>query len=92
MYIPPLRTGGDAEVVLWDMATDSNYVRLDHAEAMRFPNKMETAVVQTVGGRIQKKVLPVYKCLIKDLVGKVRQFFTLELKEITGDMFCPLTG
>ena len=45
-----------------------------------------------VGGWIQKKVLPVYKCLIKDLVGKVRQFFALGLKEITGDMFCPLTG
>ena len=72
MYIPSLRTGGDAEVVLWDTATDSNYVRLDHTEAMRFRYKMEIAVVQTVGGRIQKKVLPVYKCLIKDLMGKVR--------------------
>ena len=91
MYIPPLRTGGDTEVVLWDTATDSNYVRLNHAKAMRFPYKMETVVVQMVGGRIQKKVLPVYKCLIKDLVGKGRQFFVLGLKEITRDMFCSLT-
>ena len=92
MYIPPLKKDRQLKIVLWDTAIDSNYVRLSHAEVMRFPYKMETAVVQMVGGRIQRKVLPVYRCLIRDPVGKVRYFFALGLKEITGEMFCPLTG
>ena len=92
MYIPPLKTCGDQKVVLWDMATDLNFVRSDHAEAMRFPYRMETAIVTTVGGEVKKKVLPVYRCYIRDLFGKVRQFYALGLKEITGEMFCPLTG
>ena len=77
MYIPSLNQDGSKEVILWDTATDANYVRLSHAEAMRFPYRMETAVVQTLGGRVQTKVVPVYKCQIRDLVGKFRYFFAL---------------
>ena len=53
---------------------------------------METSIVTTVGGGVIKKVLPVYRCDIRNLLGQVKQFFALGLKEITEDMFCPLTG
>ena len=72
MQIPPLRKGGESKVVLWDTATDTNYVRLSHAKKQRFPWKMETAVVSTVGGRVETKTLPVYECMIKNLVGMYR--------------------
>ena len=48
---------------------------------MRFPYKMETAIVTMVGGEVRKKVLLVYRCYIRDLVGKVRQFYALGLKK-----------
>ena len=31
MHIPPLKSKGSAEVVLWDTGSDTNYVRLEHA-------------------------------------------------------------
>ena len=62
MRIPALRKKGEYEVVLWDTATDTNYVRLEHAKKHRFPWRMETAIVSTVGGEIQTRMLPVYKC------------------------------
>ena len=46
----------------------------------------------TVGDQLEVKTLPVYKCKIKDLKGKILSFFAMPLPRITGDMFCPLTG
>ena len=37
MHIPALRKRDETEVVLWDSATDTNYVRLAHARYMKFP-------------------------------------------------------
>ena len=48
--------------------------------------------IQTVGGEIRRTKGPIYKCQIRDLVGRVRHFFAFRLKEITGKMFCPLSG
>ena len=69
MGIPALRKKGEHEVVLWDTAMDTNYVRLEHAKKHHFPWRMETAIVSTVGGEIQTRMLPVFECQIKDLSG-----------------------
>ena len=66
MYIPALKTKNRYEVVLWDAGTDTNYVWLAHAQKQNFPCKMETVMVMTVGNRVERKVLPVYRCQIKD--------------------------
>ena len=64
MNIPPLRKGGRNKVVLWDMATECNYVRIAHAEKMGFSYKMERLVIQTVGGEVPEGICPVYTCKI----------------------------
>ena len=74
MYIPALRKKNGVEVVLWDTGTDTNYVRLEQAEKQRFPYRMETAMVTTVGGEVQRKTLPVYRCKIKDQRGRILTF------------------
>ena len=53
---------------------------------------MEQCVVMTVGDQLEVRTLPVYRCKIKDLKGKILSFFAMALPRITGDMFCPLTG
>ena len=88
MYIPALRKKNRYEVVLWDTGTDTNYVRLAHAQKQNFPYKMET----TVGNQVQRKVLPVYRFQIKDWRGQILTFFALALPKITGEMYCLLTG
>ena len=92
MHIPALRSKSNYEVVLWDTGSDTNYVRLEHAQNQGFPYKLEWCVVMTVGDQLEERTLPVYKCHIKDLHGKFLEFFTMVLPRITGDMFCPLTG
>ena len=92
MYIPALKTKNEAEVVLWDTGTDTNYVQLAHAQKQKFPFKMETVMVMTVGNQVERKVLPVYRCQIKDLHDRILTFFALALPKITGEMYCPLTG
>ena len=64
MNIPLLKKGGRNKVVLWDMATECNYVRIAHAEKMGFSYKMERLVIQTVGGEVPEGVCPVYTCKI----------------------------
>ena len=68
MYIPALKTKNRYEVV-WDARTDTNYVQLVHAQQQNFPHKMETVMGTTVGNQIEKMVLPVYRCRIKDKQG-----------------------
>ena len=46
----------------------------------------------TIGDQLEEKTLPVYKCRIKDLKGRILVFHAVALSRITGDMFCPLTG
>ena len=58
MYIPALKTKNEVEVVLWDTGTDTNYVRLAHAQKQKFPYKMETVMVTTVGKSLTCVSLP----------------------------------
>ena len=92
MYIPALKKNGEKEVVLWDTATDTNYVRQSHAEKQCFPWRMETAIVLTVGANEEKKMFRVYYCTIRDLTGKVKHFHAKGLERIIGKIFCPLSG
>ena len=46
----------------------------------------------TIGDHLEERTLPVYRCKIKDLKGRILMFFAVALSWITGDMFCPLTG
>merc|ERR1712030_142381 len=45
-----------------------------------------------IGDNLEEKTLPVYRCKIKDLTGRIFVFHAVALSKITGDMFCPLTG
>ena len=46
----------------------------------------------TIGDHLEERTLPVYKCKIQDLKGRILTFFAVALSRITGEMFCPLTG
>ena len=78
MHIPALRKRGENEVVLWDTATDTNYVRLSHARKQKFPWRMETAVVSTMGGRVETRTLPIYECKKKNLAGITKVFHAMK--------------
>ena len=50
MNVRPLRRGDDYDVVLWDTASQVNYVRLDHAKKMKFPYHLERVRIKVVTG------------------------------------------
>ena len=92
MYIPGLRDKDAEEVVLWDTGSNTNYVREEHAKKQGFPFKYERCITMTIGDQLEERILPVYKCRIIDLRGKILTFHAVALSRITGDMYCPLTG
>ena len=54
-----------------------------------FPCRYEKHTTATIGDRSEESVLPVYKCKIKNLKGKILTFFTVALPQITGNITCP---
>ena len=92
MYIPPLRSEDANEVVFWDTGSDTHYVREEFVKKQAFLYCIERCTTMMIGDYLEEKTLPVYRCKIKDLKGRILTFFAVALSRITCDMFCPLTG